>query len=281
DFERTGAGTRSFNVITRYQVSSNINAIGWKYDNQYIAVGTDKNNAGGAHELTILYFDGSVATDTLSVDLNAGVYSIEWHPTDSYIVMANQKSVYPEVAIYLVDPTNGILTSTSGINTPNQSAYAARWHKSGDYIAVGRYEAVDTVAVYPFAGGIVDYDGRIVADTFPVGQISIDALDWDPTGSYFAVGAQEDVGGTELLIYHFDGASLTLTVSAEIGQTVLSIDWMPTSSLIAIGLAGGTERLLVYNFDISNGTLLEEASARIGVSDSVLSLDWDSIGYTL
>jgi hypothetical protein len=103
-------------------------------------------------------------------------------------------------------------------------------------------------------------------------------MSFSPGNNQLAASAAVNAG-TEILIFSFSGGSLTLTSSAEIGLAVNTLDWSPSGSYIAVGLAGGTTNIRVY--DASSGTIQEVQSARVTESKSVHTVHWDRSGTYL
>ncbi|MCK4517191.1 WD40 repeat domain-containing protein, partial [Candidatus Babeliales bacterium] len=278
DFSGSVNGAKIVNLVDRVARGDTIFDVDWSHDNQYLAIGMASPSAG----VDIFYFDGTSLTLTASAQFllsnNESVATVEWHPQDHYLVVGQYKNPGDELHVYRLDTSNGTFYETDSEGTPNDHALSFAWTPSGNYLATGYSTNINKISVYPFLAGELDYSSKILANTMPDENVWLSTMDWDTTGSYLAVGTEAAAGGTELLIYHFDGASLTLTVSAEIGEGVGEVEWSPTGTFILVGLTSGSERLRVYRHTVSNGTLCEEISARPGISETVWAADWKPDG---
>ena len=109
-------------------------------------------------------------------------------------------------------------------------------------------------------------------------------MDFDPTGSYFAVGLDVSAvaGKHELLIFHVgEDLSITLTNSLDIGLVVVNVSWHPDGEVIAAGLEGSTENLRLYSFKVYNGTLTEVEQVTTGSTNDVFFVNWKHDGSRL
>lgn len=277
EFNFVGGGDSSkiVNLVDRKLLSGIVFDVDWSYDNKYIATGITNVNPG--EELSVFYFDGSSLTLTASADIGYTVATAEWHPSQYYVAAGRYRTTGDDLQIYKLDVDDGTFVKTYGLDNPDDYILSLAWTPTGDYLAAGRYiNVAERVVVYPFSTstGQLDFANRIIANIQPQGRVYFSTMDWDCTGSYLAVGTTTAFSAPELLVYHFDGSSLTLTVSAEVGTSISEVEWSNSGSFMSIGLMGGTERLRIYNHDVSSGTLLEETSARVGVTASVWAADW-------
>jgi len=140
-------------------------------------------------------------------------------------------------------------------------------------------DASSNLLVYEVTNGVLgtSYSGTYGA----VREVQKNALDWDFTNSYIAVGLDLHAIDSEVLVFHFDGASLTQNAGIEVGSNVNAVAWAPQSNLLAIGQSLSAERLRVYEHDAGGGTLIEKTSARVGDGQTIYSLDWSDDGTWL
>ena len=268
-FPELGADVLS-KVGTR--ILSSINwSISWNYDGQYIASGSDLGN------LNVLYYNSTDYSLTLSATaaLTAKANSVRWHPSANYIAFGGNQvnGATEELQVWLYNGATATLTKKSGVNS-NKDVYAVAWHPSGNYLATGENITSQEIKLYSFSSETISALTGI--DLSPNRNVSIDALDWDATGNYLIAGVASDFGSAaELLVFYFNGSTLTVTAQADIGPTVRAVDY--TDSYIAVGLSGGSERLRIYKHNVSSGgTLTELTSAYVGESAIVYTVDWDS-----
>lgn len=250
-------------------------SVDWSINDNYIAgIALDS----GDYELKIAYFDGATLTLTLQEYQGRDTYAVRWHPTKRYLAMSRSSGIGDEIIIYEHKVHNGTLATTSGAAVAgNVNAFA--WHPSGNYLIAGTDYTSGEIITYPASSTGVLSTG-VATNLSPDRAISRNALSFAPGGNKLVAGAVNNAtaGAAELLIYNFNG-SLTLTTSAEVGYTVLGVDWSPTGSYIAAGLTGGTTNLRIY--DASASVVREVQSARQNTSDAIYSVQWDNTGTFL
>jgi len=103
------------------------------------------------------------------------------------------------------------------------------------------------------------------------------ALDWNPNDNYVASGSEQS-NNQELVIYYFDGSTLTTTKTVEEGVQINSVNWHPTKNFLAVGEnSGANPEFQVYNFNVSNGSLTLTGSGEYGSTDA-MAVAWHSSG---
>ena len=278
DLRLTGtSGEIVLSLIARETEGQDINSVDWSHDDNYLASALDSNG----DELFVYSFDGSVLTNLAGFDLVGDGYSVRWHPSATspyYLAMGGFKT-NAELRIFSFTTGTNVLAVTDTVNLGG-SVYSTAWHPSGNYLGVGSLDVTQEIIVYTFSGGTLS--SPVAVNLTPDRAVSQDAMCWAPAGngSYLVVGVADDGGvSPELLLYYFDGATMTLTANVNVGDTVRSLDWSSTGSYIAVGLAGSDTGLRVYQHKIWNGTLTE--ATRLDETDSVLSVGWRSDGQKL
>ncbi|MCB9493806.1 MAG: WD40 repeat domain-containing protein [Epsilonproteobacteria bacterium] len=265
--------------ITSKDMQDDVFSVDWSHDSQYLAVGIDGN--GGLDELQVLYFDGSTLTKTQGVDLGKDVLSVRWHPSDHYLAIGRQSGSGAEFCVYYLNVSNGTFTLQDSVELGSRRVYATGWTPDGAHVLTGLSSGTDELRLYSFSTGSGTLTEVATADFATNRHVNMDALSWSPWGDYFAVGTRRDTdaGVTELLLYEFDGASLTLTVSVDLNADVEAVSWSPTSSYIAVGTDTGSERVKMYFYNHSAGRL----ELRISESESreVEDLHFDPSGTLL
>lgn len=255
--------------------SNDCTSVDWSINDDYVAgVALDSPD----YELKIAYFDGATLTLTLQEYQTRDAYAVRWHPTKRYLAMSRSSGFGNEIIVYEHKVHNGTLATISGASVSgNVNAFA--WHPSGSYLIAGTSLTSGEIITYSASSTGVLSAGA-ATNLSPDRAVSRNALSFAPGGNKLVAGVVNNAttGAAELLVYSFNG-SLTLTTSAEVGYTVLGVDWSPTGSYIAAGLMGGTTNLRIY--DASSSVVLEVQSARQNISDALYSVQWDNTGTFL
>jgi len=252
-------------------------SVSWSPDGTYLAASSANTNNADP-ELQLYTFDGAVLTATTNgaVDLTRAGNEVRWHPTTNHLAVCRDSLSGEEVQVYFRDISNGSLTVT-GSGEAGGDATACAWHPSGDYLLVGSSNTTKGLILYSFANGVLT---EIQGIELPTNRIvNNGAMSWAPGGNYVAIGRRSGPSPV-LLVYHFDG-TLTLTASNAIGSSVESLDWNPTGTSIAVGLAGTKNRLRIYQHRVTNGTLTEVISLGIPTSSTVADMHWSNDGTCL
>jgi WD40 repeat protein len=270
-------GSGAITQVASLTLSALVNSVDWHVADGHLAAGKDQGGGPGADELEGLSFDGTTLASVDVQTITRDLYSVRWHPTADRLASGGfqRGGANEEIRIWSFNTSTEVFTEVSAVDH-GTDVNAVGWRPQGDYIAIGSSPGVD---IYP-----VDGSGNlgtiIAANADPTGDASINAIEWDDSGNYFAVGTAASAG-TELLIYYFNGTTLTLTVSADLGAAVLGVSWNPTGTFIAIGIDGGSEAIRIYEHHVFDGTLIENTAARVGETGTINELDWSSTGTTL
>ncbi len=263
--------------------ANGINSLDFSGDGLYFAVGSE---VGASLEYAIFSFNRTTGAMTYvnGINYSREFRAVRWNPVSDHIAVGLSSGGGVDMAISYFN------RGTSGLSWPalldlGGSGNAFAWHSSGLYLSIGTDNAAQYLRTYRFNTGAGTFGSQLTVDTQPGGGVLANAMDWDVTGSYLAVGVN-NASGSELLVYYLqDSSNLTLTAQENItGVTQVSaVSWCPTHSLLTVGLSDGSERLRTYYFDydLLNWTFEEVISYRVGESDSVLSLDWTDCGDVL
>jgi len=255
-------------LVDEVDAGAIILSVDWSHDDQYLAVSLVSS---GVNELQIYYLNSLVLTLTLSQDFGVSdVRTVKWHPSDYYLALGQYGGT--ELQVYYLNVASGTLDNKSSDDIGDIQAVA--WSPAGDYLAVGRKKSTSFI-VYEVNAGVLgsSYSGSLLANS----TVENNALDWDSTGSYIALGLQTSTDA-EFRVFHFDGASLTESAKIEVGAIVYSVGWIPQSSLLSVGQGASSDRLRLYEHDSGAGTLVEKTTARVGNGQNVYALDWTSSG---
>ncbi|MCB9493805.1 MAG: WD40 repeat domain-containing protein [Epsilonproteobacteria bacterium] len=265
------------NVIDTKSMDSKVHSVDWNKDDQYVSAGA--NATGSGPEFKIYYFDGSMLTPTQSKEMGKTVWNTRWHPSKNFVAIGAQSGSGDELFVYELKIHNGTLVEKDSRSFGAQSVYDTEWHPSGAYLVAGSSAGTDELRLYSVnqtTGALTDLS---TTDLSPSRSVNSGGLAWSPGGSHLAVGTTEDVSADELLVYTFNGTSLTLSADVNIDESVESLDWSPTGSYIAVGLDGSSTRVRVYEYDPVGQTLTLVES--VSESRLIEEVHWDPTGNYL
>jgi len=262
--------TKLLTLVGSDSLGAIIASADWSYDDKYLAVGL--YGVDGNSELKIYYFDDTTLTMTFSQDFSTrNIYSVNWHPSDYYLAIG--QSADTQLKIYYLNIPSGTLDNTSSASPGDVRAVS--WSPTGSHVAIGRASQSNLI-VYDVASGVLGSSYQGVMGT--ARTVQNNALDWDSTGSYLAVGLDALPSDAEIKVFYFDGATLTENAEIEVGCVVYAVRWHPQNSLLVVGLDLSAERLRLYEHNSGAGTLTEKTSAQVGDGQTVYALDWSADG---
>jgi len=249
-----------------------VNSIDWSYDSSYVAIAT---TTAATNNLYIYSFDGTNLTYKTGTATTGTSNCVRWHPSAYYLAIVNNQTSN-QLKIYQYTPGTNTLAQVGSSASPYAvSVTGVSWRSGGGHVAVTPSSGT-TVTVYPFTGSAL---GTAVTGALGATKtFSGNCIRWAPNAPYFAVGSNANAS-TELNVFYFS-TTLTLTASAEIGQTVNCLDWSQTGTNIAVGLAGGSTRITVFAHKVYNGTLTSAATVAEATA-SVTSVGWNYDGTKL
>jgi WD40 repeat protein len=265
--------------ITGLTFSQQVFSVDWSFDSQYIGVG---RNSGTGNEIFVLQFNGANIALISSADIATAINAVSWHPSQYYLMgSATNNALGNELFMYFFNPVGPVFNNTAGINLTNTSL-ANAWNPRGNWIATSVATTTNQVRIYTFNAGALTL---LTQATFtPNRAVQRNGMSWAPGGRYLAVGLANSAtaGANELNLFFFNDVTLTLTLGANIAtSSVTAVDWCPTGSFIAVGLTNGTERLRIYEHNVSAGTLVDQTSAYVGETMNVLAASWSPNGNYL
>lgn len=121
-------------------------------------------------------------------------------------------------------------------------------------------------------GGISEFACDLVRLVSQAEIANVFALGWAFNSDFIAVGLASNAG-VELLVYSFDGETITLKDSIEYGVNVNAVRWHPSEYRLAVGTSSAAgDELFIYDFDSVAGTLTLTDSDEIG--GDVTALAW-------
>ncbi|MBY0345969.1 MAG: SDR family NAD(P)-dependent oxidoreductase, partial [Neisseriaceae bacterium] len=263
-------------LIDTDAMTASVTTIDWAPSGSYLVAGT----ANGSTDMVVYYWDGATLTSTLSASWALGnTNSVRWNKAyPLYFAMAKSQTTGNEIRVYRHRVYNGTLTEVSGVSLGTNNGLCVAWHPSGLRLVLGNSNNANELIVYSFTVATEAIASISTTDITSNQDPSPDAIDFAPGGNYLAVGLAASGTNPTLMIYSFNGTTLTLTSSVNTGATVTALDWSPTGTYIAVGMSGTTERLRVYKHDPVGATILEIQTPRAAEATTVNGVAWNSDG---
>ncbi len=270
-------GTYYLATVLQTLLSQRGKAIDFNYQNNFIAVGTQA--ATSDDELIVFNFDNISVTRVASTELRTNILDLAWHPSNNSIAITMKSTAGSDFSIFSFDSLALSLTLTGTWNSQSD-VNAVAWHPSGKWIVISTSNTAQSIGLFSVSSGGALTNRQIINPSGGAIAPNPNTISWSPGGNYVGFGYTTRPGG-EVEIFSFDGAQLTSTVSLEIGQSVLSLDWSPTGTFIAIGLSVSvSDGLRILQHSVSNGTLTQVTSDA-ALSNVVGEVSWSQNGNCL
>jgi WD40 repeat protein len=278
----SSGGSKVFNKLTEHDVGAFVRSIDWSYDDVFLAAGSSR--IGSSSKLEIIKFDRTSLNPVSEIKLGKSIRTVRWHPLAHLLALGKTGAVGSDnLQLFSFDPEKNLLEKISGDDLGHKDVYAVSWHPSGTMLAVARNMPHSQIGIYRL-------DGDQLTEITDVGfryhrHVRDDAMVWDPTGAYLAVGVHKSSWFPEVIVYHYDAQEslLTLTASIDLNGGVRTLDWSPTGSYIAVGLSDGiqNERLRLFRFNYENQNIEEVTTVCVGEKQLVHSVHWSNDGKHL
>lgn len=269
--------------IDKEAMFSRVRSVSWSVGSEYLAGGSYETSSN--NELKIYYFDGNVLTTTQSIEIDTNVYSIAWHPDHLYLAVGVRSSSGRELRIFRLNVSNGTFSVTDDRDHGSRRVYAVEWHPSGNYLLIGkRGGGSNELIMYSFNSSNGLLTDLTAADLSPSRDVSVNAISFSPDGSHVVVGTERESssGGNELIVYNFNGSTLTESATQNPNTNVLSVAWNPVyDEYIAAGYNDGSQRLRLFKYDSVGESLTDLSSAYVGEDNAVESVHWHPSGQYL
>jgi len=244
-----------------------VNSVDWSYDGSYVV---SAMNLHGSDEIQVYSFNGSTLSFVDGAARVTDTNCVRWHPSLLYIACVVDDEGYDT---YVYQLSGGTLSQT-GQGYLTGSGFACAWHPSGNYLATGANYASGELKMWDFNTGTGAMAQKQIVNISP--DRAVYALSFSPNGDYLAVGTVVSGSEATLLIYSFNGTTLTYKTGIYSGATVYGVDWSSTGDYIAVGMAATTESLRVYTYDSGENSLSEVVSARPGEGKKINEVYWSS-----
>ncbi len=255
-------------------------SVKWSYDSHYVAVTTQSGTS--SPELLIYKEQDCVLTLDTTSDIfsNNNVNSVSWRPGTYQLAIGRAGGLLADkVQILSFDSVAHTITSLSGVSLLGGGVSVA-WRPDGNFLAVAEQNS-STIRVYPVnISGVL---GTPITAVLPNTALMINnTIAWHESGNYFAIGSSVvNLLGAEFFIYKFNGTTLTLSASQDIGGSVRSVAWKPGTNIVSVGHAATGERILNYQYNDVANTLTLKTTMATGLQTEVLALNWDLNGTYL
>lgn len=285
----------SLNYIAKIDVQGDVNGIAWSLsDYGYIAVA----NTGNKGAIRIYYFDGSDLVYKKDALSNYDSTVVRWKPSGGSFFASNLSHSFffsnnAYVYLWSYDVANNTIHENSSKSFGNETVDAIAWYTDGTAIAIGRRNDSERITVWEvdannkFTGTYIKNTANSNVPT--TANISNDALDFDSTGQYLAVGFN-DTGDSldELIVYSFNkqspfsSSTLSYLTGINLNATVSHLDWSPIGSFIAVAVDDGSNYYITcYKHNASTNNLYEIVDARIYSDSKINKLKWSFDGKYL
>ena len=262
---------KSLQNLDSVTLSGNINGVDWSYDSNYVAVVT---HIQSGQEVQVFGFNGATLTPLTGLVYTQDVYKVRWHPSEYYFATVGDRISGTGLALYQL---SGSILSRTDVQDLLGNGYAVAWHDSGNYLVTGSDYASGELMLWNFDSGTVT--NMQTLGLAPDRQIT--SLSFSPGGNYLAVGTLASGSEPTVLIYKFDGSTLSLDSSINTVAPVQALDWSPTGTYIAVGLSSGTSCVQVYAHDAALSTLTLLPLSQTGEVNPVLGVQWSFDGNFL
>ncbi len=204
------------------------------------------------------------------------VNSVAWSPNRQFLAVSGVSGL---VNIYQFANAQILLVASTNFGG---TCLRVKWSPDGRYVAVAGGPN-DNIKIYSFNSTTLTLS-IITALSLGTG-FNIQGLDWSHNGKFIAVGPNTPTSGNEIQIYSFNGFSLTLVTSVNLGAAgtfAPGIAWGPHDNFLAIGanstITGGNE-IHVYSFNGS--TLTDLTSISYSTANSVQYVEFDQAGLNI
>lgn len=254
--------------LSQIYSTGNVYSVDWSYDDNYLV---DNRTVSANTEVNIYSFINENLTWRVGGELISAGLDVRWHPSLYYLAESRNQTL-DSLLIYEYIPLATLTNTTYDHMGEGSIGASVSWSPNGQYLAASTSTANNKLRVYSFlAGDITLIDQEYYAD----GNGSRSGLDWNLDGDKIALAT--DMGN--LLIYNFDGTSLSISTSIHIaGSTSANgVSWKKdryNKDLIAVALASSPDNIRVYSYEDDALTQIAAFSDNIGYT----SVDWDDNG---
>ena len=214
----------------------------------YLAVGGDQGTGG--YEVRVLAFDGQYLEDIATAQYNHGtsdsIRSLEWTTDGQYLAIAGTDGTDGYEVRVLKFSKMTLHNLENAIYKHGNTINSITWSHNFNYLAIvgqngtGGYE----LRILEFSCDALIEVTSAVLDS----AVAFNSVSWSPNSEYLVVGTDDTTN--EVLVYSFNGYTLTLVNSHDHGATIHSVDWSQNGKYIIAGGANGNEDYDVVLFNV-------------------------------
>jgi len=262
-------------LLTSTGVLNPVRTLDWSFDDGQVAV---SYGTGVSSTLNTYLFNQTTLTAVTPIPISefTDFRDIRWHPTSNFFALGRVGGLFADgLRIYSATTTSFTQVDSGNTNRPTTSV---AWnYQKPSYVATGieGFTGTSELIVDTVSSGMItaSYTKGIVGNT---AEPSRAALDWNQAGDYLALGLAAS-SGANLRVFAFSEAPVTLTDNAaEIVSTVnavTAVGWNQINTdILAVGTAGTTGNLRIYQHNAGAGTLTQLDSLDLGAT--VQSVHW-------
>jgi WD40 repeat protein len=275
-------GNCNLTLITSLAQQADVNTVSWSWDDRYIAIGLDQHATGDGNELRMYSFDGTSLALTATFEMGVAVQALDWHPSQYYLAVGRDMSTAQELLVFQF--TGTILNRISAVEF-GANVMSVSYSPTGTYLAVGTQSNAAELVLYPLnVNGTLNTGGAVTVNLTGNPDAQAQALDWNATSTYLAIGWSVTAAQAELQIYQLTTAPLGLVLNASIdfGNAVTGISWNPSyPNVLAVGLNSLSPFLRLYRHNGAAGTLTNIVNATTNLATPIRILDWRRGGECL
>lgn len=218
----------------------------WHPNGNYLA--TARNSATGS--ITVYSWNGSdTLTSVATVDIDSYARWVDWNPSTNYLAVANTNTSLG-VQVYAWNGSNS-LTLAKTVNL-SAACHEIRWSPDGTKVAVGSQASGKSLIIYGWNGSndlteLASYNGN-----------EPQSVVWSSDGAYLF--AAESTATTTVRVYYFNGSSLTLKQTINLGLTGFDIAIFNDRYVAVVGYQGSVTSgsyVKLYKFSRATESLTE------------------------
>ena len=248
----------SLTTVTSQIYGTNVYAVAWSPDGNYLAVGGRTPQYFGGftnnEEIQVYRFVDEQLFPVCSYNYsNNFIHVLHWSPDGRYLFSGGENNTSgPELLALAFNGTNLTLVASVELSNPIHTGL----HVSPD----GRYIAIFTAAgdifrIYRFTGSSLV---QVVSTSLTAGGGG-GLVSWSPNGNYVAAAGNEVSSGKSLIVYRFNNEAITEVASLVSGKNILMISWSPDGKYLALS-SQVSKTLEIYSFNGFSLSLIDSVA---------------------
>jgi WD40 repeat protein len=240
-------GSNTLSEACVVNVGSLVQSCSWHPNGNYLA--TAINTSGGTNSLDVFSWNGTnTLTSVTTKNLDGGARWVDWHPSTEHLAVVARSTISQDIGIYEWNGSNTLTIKES--LALGAAHYCCTWSPDGDYIAIGSQLSNKSLVVYSWDG--VD---TLTEEAAYNGNLPSSVV-WTSDGAYLFTA--ETTTTTTIRSYYFNGSSLTLKQTINLGLTGFDIHIFNDTYVVAVGYGASVTSVAcvkLYSFDVGTETL--------------------------